>query len=119
MNPVEEVSKLIDTSGPPQNVLVVEDHKAYAGFLFDVISGLRVACKVVYSPIVALQEDISQFTTAIVDWNFPGQMTGIQCGICLRDRNPEIKIIIHTGFTDVTIAEKCRLLGFDIIPKPS
>lgn len=113
----QEIAKIFEGRPAEQKVLIIEDHQDYAGFLSNVISSLNYECEIVYSPKTALKKDITQFSTAIVDWNFPGQMTGIDCGICLRDRNPEIRIIIHTGFTDITIAERCRALGFEVIPK--
>ncbi len=117
---IDDIGKVLYTESctPPQKVLVVEDNLPYANLLFEIISRFCIICKVVYSPITALELNARDFTTAIIDWNFPGQMTGIECGVRLREKNPEIRIIIHTGFTDITIAEKCRQLGFEIIPKP-
>jgi DNA-binding response OmpR family regulator len=53
----------------------------------------------------------------LVDYNLPGQ-NGLQVASALRERCPNLSVILITGNTDSTLRDQARDFGADYLPKP-
>lgn len=105
---------------PPRRILVVEDD---AVFLERLASSLRRRGHEVMtaSSLDAVMELLPRFSPecAVVDLRLEGE-SGLVVARSLRDRLPQIRILILTGYGSIaTAVDAMRLGAVDYLPKPA
>jgi CheY-like chemotaxis protein len=101
---------------PRGRVLVVEDDTFVAELAADMLSELGFESNVVHSAKEALERMASGDKPKLVfsDIVMPGGITGVELARKLRDRFPELPILLTTGYSE-QVAESH---GFPVLQKP-
>jgi DNA-binding NtrC family response regulator len=107
------------TPRKPAEILVVDDDPALAQTLRHCLVQEGYAVQVALSPAEALEiQDSSQLCVALVDLMMP-LMDGLTLMQALRKRNPDLAVIIMTGFATIeTAVEAVKLGAEDYLTKP-
>ncbi|MBI5086578.1 MAG: AAA family ATPase [Acidobacteria bacterium] len=110
--PVKEVP------GKPQ-VLIVDDNTDLLRFLATVMSGSGWDITMAESALEARQKTHGRLVdVALLDYMLPDQ-NGVELGLSLRERQPELNILIMTGAqVPPNDEEVCRVNEFAVIQKP-
>ncbi len=101
------------------HILIVDDEPHICSVLERVLLQLEVEIETYTDPLAALQSiNTKNHDILLVDVQMPG-MSGLELMPLFRERNPESKVIIMTGYADKDIAIKALQLGaFDFMEKP-
>ena len=101
------------------SILVVDDDKDVCSLLDEALQSAGYNVKAVSDPelaLPALKED--QFHLVVLDLNMPGK-NGLEVFEDIRRFNPDIGVVICTGYPSVeTAAAAMRLGGADYVQKP-
>jgi DNA-binding NtrC family response regulator len=103
---------------PPQRVLIVDDDPA-------VLDGLKAGFEQAGKPVVTsagfhdarrrlLEEHFDVLATDVR----LGAFNGLQLAVIGRDRNPEMRIIVFSGFDDPVLQAEAARLGAHYLVKP-
>lgn len=100
--------------GDGRRLLLAEDNAALRRTLARVLGMLRFEVTAVPGPAEALEafrREPKAFAAVITDLNLPG-LTGIELGMCLRELNPEVPLILSSGALPPEAEAKAREVGF-------
>lgn len=119
----EEVSSTEALKSPPISVqgrvLLVEDNLEIVDALLPLLQALGgdVHHVATADQAVQLLEDPSQkFDVVLSDIQMPGELSGLDMAIWMRDKRPELPVVLMTGYTDqIRIA---MAQGFTVLAKP-
>jgi two-component system, NtrC family, sensor kinase len=106
----------VDGSG--MSVLVVEDNIEVGRFTADALAELGYAATLVDSAthaLEALADDPARFDVVFTDVAMPG-MSGIELAQEIRRRNPDLPVVLTSGYSHV-LAQRGSY-GFDFLQKP-
>ncbi|SEM81010.1 PAS domain S-box-containing protein [Sphingomonas gellani] len=106
------------THADGQRVLVVEDNLGVGRFCTDVLADLGYQTVWAHNAEEALKElDRAQqaFSVVFSDVVMPG-MGGIELATVLRDRFPDLPVLLTSGYSDILAQEGGH--GFDLLHKP-
>ena len=108
--------------GQGEHILFVDDEAVLAGLGKKMLERLGYVVTTQTNPleaIAAVRDQPGEFDLVITDMTMPG-MDGAKLGAQLLRLQPDLPIIITTGYSGVLTAEKVRELGFqEILSKPS
>ena len=98
-------------------VLVVEDNADVRGFAVDLLQDLGFEAEVAESAQAAMQllSDGAAFDVIFSDVVMPG-MSGIEFAQIVRERSPEVPIVLTSGYSHVLVEEGRH--GFPLLHKP-
>jgi len=101
------------------NILVVDDDKDVCDLLEEALRSANYNVKAINDPELALPTLKSgQFHLVVLDLNMPGK-NGLEVLAEVRQYNPQISVVICTGYPSVeTAAAAMRLGGADYLLKP-
>lgn len=118
--PAEEV--IYTGSG---RILAMDDNQALRTLLFQMLERLGYEPECVangadaISQFEAAKAADRPFAAALLDLTIPGGMGGMVAAAKLRERDPSVKLIVSSGYSDAPVMSDYRRFGFDaIIPKP-
>lgn len=97
-------------------MLVVEDEPQVAAFTCAMLEDLGYECIYVANADAALQLDLHRFVGVFSDVVMPGSMDGVSLAKELRRRQPELPILLTTGFAGSP--ERVAKAGFPLLKKP-
>lgn len=100
-------------------VLIVDDDEAVRNVLFRALSATYPECSTAPSAVEALGRIRSgQFELVISDVMMPG-MSGVELLRLVKEHDPDIAVMMITGFMDIGTAVDCMQIGaYDFISKP-
>ncbi len=107
-----------DTAG--KRVMIVDDEVVLAGFLAEFLQSYGYATTVFDGAAAALDAFRARpdsFDLVITDQTMPG-MSGLELVDGLRTENPDLPIILCTGYSEYVNAESARERGIGFLPKP-
>jgi CheY-like chemotaxis protein len=99
-------------------VLLVEDDEAVAALTGEMLDSLGFAVTRVGSAAAALGAlaDGRAIDIVFSDVMMPGGTTGVELARQLRQRRPDLPVVLTTGFAGA--APDAKAEGFDLLPKP-
>ena len=103
----------------PRHVLVVEDESVQRAMLAKTLPDMGYTCETAASGEEALRKLAEKpYTIAMLDLNLPG-IQGMELFDQIRDRWPQISVIILTGYGDLDSAKQAiRMDVVDFLTKP-
>jgi len=103
----------------PRHVLVVEDESVQRAMLAKTLPDMGYTCETAASGEEALRRLAEKpYTIAMLDLNLPG-IQGMELFDQIRDRWPQISVIILTGYGDLDSAKQAiRMDVVDFLTKP-
>lgn len=116
----EEKTVLLDYTGQGEKILVVDDESSLASFVDNLLSGSGYQCVTRSSSIKALEVFSSaptQFAMLITDQTMPA-LTGMGLIAEVRKYNPDLPVILMTGYSDTVNKEEANRQGIAYINKP-
>jgi PAS domain S-box-containing protein len=106
-------------------ILVMDDEEGLRMVLWRVLTqlGYEVECAADGAEAIELYQKARdagrEFNAVLVDLTVPGGMGGIETAAHLRRINPNVKLIVSSGYSDAPVMSRSREYGFDeVIPKP-
>jgi two-component system cell cycle sensor histidine kinase/response regulator CckA len=94
-------------------VLVVDDDRALAGFITELLNNFGYQVTTMYDSRQALEiylESDGRYDLVITDQTMPG-MTGVELATEIFKHNPEQAVILCTGYSDQIDAQRAEKLG--------
>lgn len=107
-------------SGAHGHILVVDDDPIIQVFLSEILSdeGFTVACVDDGQQAMDLM-NTATYDLVITDMVLPGRFSGIDLLRVARDKNPNCRVMVMTGYHSVDVAQRVVSLGAaDYVPKP-
>jgi PAS domain S-box-containing protein len=115
----EEAGEILYGTG---NVLVIDDDKSVGETLVSILEELGYEPHYVTNgdeAIRLLKEKILSFDIVVTDLTLPGGMGGVEIKDHIRQINPDMKIIVASGYSNDPVLSKHKEYGFDgVIRKP-
>ena len=98
----------------PKKILVVEDDREVAGYIADFLKAKTFDAKCAYDGDEAVKS-INEYKPdcILLDVQLPGSMNGINILEQTKKTNPNIKIVVITGFVEEETEQECTKLGAD------
>lgn len=106
--------------GTPVRVLIVDDEPTYRDYLerFLARDGLSVRTAETGSDAIRIAEEFGP-DLLLADWMLRCEMHGIEVGEVLRERWPELRILLMTGFPTADLEVEAARVGIDgVLEKP-
>jgi two-component system OmpR family response regulator len=106
--------------GTPVRVLIVDDEPTYREYLerFLVRDGLAVRTAETGSDAIRIADEFGP-DLLLADWMLRCEMHGIEVGEVLRERWPELRILLMTGFPTADLEAEAARVGIDgVLEKP-
>lgn len=107
--------------GHGEHILLVDDEESLAEVGKQMLEHLGYTVTAKTSPldaVTALREQPEMFDLAITDLTMPG-MDGVELGRQLLEIQPRLALILSTGYSRMTTAQKLQELGFrELLIKP-
>ncbi|MEZ4278857.1 MAG: response regulator [Myxococcota bacterium] len=106
--------------GTPVRVLIVDDEPTYREYLerFLARDGLSVRTAETGSDAIRIAEEFGP-DLLLADWMLRCEMHGIEVGEVLRERWPELRILLMTGFPTADLEAEAARVGIDgVLEKP-
>jgi CheY-like chemotaxis protein len=103
----------------PRTVLLVEDNDEVARLAAEMFEGLGFSVRRVSSApaaLVALERD-KDVDLVFSDIVMPGGMNGVELARELRRRQPDLPVILTTGYSDA-VRDCAAVAGFQLLQKP-
>ncbi len=117
----QQVQALTRSAEPPdfKSVLVIDDEVAVNNNIRKILSKKGYLVDQAVTREEALEKIGSNpYRLVLLDLRIPG-VQGLELLKAVRDKNPETKVIIITGYASIeTAVESARLGAFDYLPKP-
>lgn len=102
------------------NIYFVDDEPALTALFKESLSDAGYIVKTFEDGLSAFQsysENNDECDLLIADISMP-ELNGIQLAQKVRQINPDLPIILYSGYSDVTIQKKCREMGIRFYVKP-
>lgn len=106
--------------GTPVRVLIVDDEPTYREYLERFLSrdGLSVRTAETGSDAIRIAHEFGP-DVLLADWMLRCEMHGIEVGEVLRERWPELRILLMTGFPTADLEAEAARVGIDgVLEKP-
>lgn len=106
--------------GTPVRVLIVDDEPTYREYLerFLARDGLAVRTAETGSDAIRIAHEFGP-DVLLADWMLRCEMHGIEVGEVLRERWPELRILLMTGFPTADLEAEAARVGIDgVLEKP-
>lgn len=106
--------------GTPVRILIVDDEPTYRDYLerFLARDGLAVRTAETGSDAIRIAEEFGP-DLLLADWMLRCEMHGIEVGEVLRERWPELRILLMTGFPTADLESEAARVGIDgVLEKP-
>jgi PAS domain S-box-containing protein len=123
--PVEKVSGPATIYRGAGRILVMDDEEPIRRLLARVLAGMGYEAQAATDGAEAIRmyEDARTagrpFAAVLVDLTVPGGMGGKETAARLRAIDPEVKLIVSSGYSDDPVMSAFRSYGFDeVVPKP-
>ena len=108
------------SDGTPVRVLIVDDEPTYREYLerFLARDGLSVRTAETGSDAIRIAHEFGP-DVLLADWMLRCEMHGIEVGEVLRERWPELRILLMTGFPTADLEAEAARVGIDgVLEKP-
>jgi len=116
-----KVRSTVRASGRGERILFIDDEPMICEFALQLLTRLGYQVTTCSNPAEALAyftDGRREFDLVFTDLNMP-HMTGTDLATRLLARDPELTIILVTGYSGTWTTEKLRSMGlFDLLPKP-
>lgn len=106
--------------GSPVRVLIVDDEPTYREYLERFLSrdGLAVRTAETGNDAIRIAQEFGP-DLLLADWMLRCEMHGIEVGEILRERLPELRILLMTGFPTADLEAEAARVGIDgVLEKP-
>lgn len=108
-------TQLVEGLARPQ-ILVVDDNELVAEVAAALLDALGYEARVVTSPTEALDAfEEHVFVAVLSDIVMPGDLSGVQLAKRLRQRKPDLPILLSTGYSEALAYE---VSDFPVLHKP-
>ena len=107
-----------DTFGQGRRLLIVEDNEAVGSFATQMLGDIGYATHWVGNAadaLAILAERGAEFDAVFSDVIMPG-MSGLVMARIIKDRNPNLPVVLTSGYSDVIVQEGHD--GFELVQKP-
>jgi PAS domain S-box-containing protein len=123
--PPEEPAQRTEVPHGSGHILVMDDEEPIRKLLVHMLShlGYRVEAAAEGGEAIQLYEKAraagDRFAAVLVDLTVPGGLGGKETVKRLRDIDPEVRVIVSSGYSDDPVMSEFRGHGFDdVVPKP-
>lgn len=106
--------------GTPVRVLIVDDEPTYREYLERYLArdGLAVRTAETGSDAIRIADEFGP-DLLLADWMLRCEMHGIEVGEVLRERWPQLRILLMTGFPTADLEAEAARVGIDgVLEKP-
>ncbi len=104
-----------------ETVLLVDDEPAVRSALADLISGLGYRCIAAANAVDAMQiieANLFKLDLLVTDIKMPGELDGLGLAIKARELQPDVAILLITGFAEAPTMQQAASCGYRVLEKP-
>ena len=102
-------------------ILIVDDEATLRSIFSDMLSGGGYRCIVAANALDALQTiEANLFTLdmLVTDIVMPGELNGLDLAVKLRERQPDVAILLITGYAQSPVRKDAEARGYRVLEKP-
>lgn len=104
-----------------ETVLLVEDDATVRSVLSDLVSALGYRCIVAANAIDATQiveANLFRLDLLVTDINMPGALDGLALAEKVRARQPDVAVLLISGYAEATAMKAAESHGYHVLAKP-
>lgn len=102
-------------------ILIVEDESTIRAAFADMVSAGGYRCIAAANAVDAMhiiEADILTFDMLITDIVMPGELNGVELADKLRERQPNVAVLLVTAYAQSAIKEAAEARGYRVLEKP-
>ena len=104
-----------------ETVLLVDDEPTVRSALADLISGLGYRCIAAANAVDAMQiieANLFKLDLLVTDIKMPGELDGLGLAIKVREQQPDVAILLITGYAEAPTMQQAASCGYRVLEKP-
>jgi DNA-binding NtrC family response regulator len=104
-----------------ETVLVVDDEPTVRSVLAGLLSGLGYRCIVAANAVDAvliIEANLFTLDLLVTDIRMPGELDGVDLANMVRERQPDVAVLLITGYAASATMERAASSGYRILEKP-
>jgi DNA-binding NtrC family response regulator len=104
-----------------ETILLVDDEPMVRSALADLLQGLGYRCIVAANAVDAvliIEANLFTLDLLVTDIRMPGALDGVDLAAMVRQRQPEVAILLVTGHADGAAVKRAESLGYRLLEKP-
>ena len=100
-------------------ILIVDDEKPYRNYLSEVVALDGHEVKVAATGREAIEVGTGMVPDVLVaDWRLPTGQSGLEVGVALKKVNPQLRVIMITGYSAKDLREAAKFEIAKVLEKP-
>ncbi len=104
-----------------ETVLVVDDEPTVRSVLAGLLSGLGYRCIVAANAVDAvliIEANLFTLDLLVTDIRMPGELDGVDLANMVRERQPDVAVLLITGYAAAATMKRAAGSGYRVLEKP-
>jgi DNA-binding NtrC family response regulator len=104
-----------------ETILIVDDESTLRSVFSDMMAGQGYRCITAANAIDALQiieSNLLQFDMLVTDIKMPGGLDGVGLANKMRELQPDVAILVITGYSQSRAMKEAKAQGYRVLEKP-
>jgi DNA-binding NtrC family response regulator len=104
-----------------KTILIVDDEATLRSVFSDIMTGQGYRCITAANAVDALQTieaNLIQFDMLVTDIKMPGGLDGVGLANKMRDLQPDVAILVITGYPESGAMKDAKARGYRVLEKP-
>jgi two-component system, cell cycle sensor histidine kinase and response regulator CckA len=104
-----------------ETILIVDDESTLRSVFADLMTGEGYRCITAANALDALQiieSNLLKFDMLVTDINMPGGLDGVGLADKLRELQPDVAILLITGYAKSSAMKEAKARGYRVLEKP-
>jgi DNA-binding NtrC family response regulator len=106
---------------PRETILIVDDESTLRSVFSDMMTGQGYRCIAAANAIDALQiieTNLLKFDMLVTDIKMPGGLDGVGLANKMRELQPDVAILVITGYAKSQAMKEAKARGYRVLEKP-
>jgi DNA-binding NtrC family response regulator len=104
-----------------ETILIVDDESTLRSVFSDMMAGRGYRCIPAANAVDALQmieANVLQFDMLVTDIKMPGGLDGVGLANRMRELQPDVAILVITGYPESQAMKEAKVRGYRVLEKP-
>jgi DNA-binding NtrC family response regulator len=104
-----------------QTILIVDDESTLRSIFADMMTRQGYRCITAANAVDALQiieSNLLRFDMLVTDIKMPGALDGVALATTMRELQPQVAILVITGYANSRAMKEAKARGFRVLEKP-
>jgi CheY-like chemotaxis protein len=106
---------------PRETILIVDDESTLRSVFSDMMTGQGYRCLAAANAIDAVQiieTNLLTFDMLVTDIKMPGALDGVDLANKIRELQPDVAILVITGYAESQAMKDAKARGYRVLEKP-